>query len=105
MEIGTGRVVPGDTLPSYRGLAAQLTINPNTVAKAYSHLTSQGLVESRKGLGLYVAEPRHILSDSEKEQRLERAIDSFVNETLDLNYTDDELLDRMKKALAKLQAK
>ena len=85
MEIATCHVRPGDLLPSYRGLAAQLTINPNTVAKAYAELANKGLVESRKGLGLFVAEPRQILSDDEKEQLLTRAIESFINNTLDLD--------------------
>jgi GntR family transcriptional regulator len=105
MEIATGRVVPGDPLPSYRGLAMQLMVNPNTVAKAYAQLANQGLVESRKGLGLFVAEPRQILSRNEKEQRLTRAIDGFINETLDLDYGDDEIIERLKQILAKLKAK
>ena len=105
MEIATGRVVPGDPLPSYRGLATQLTINPNTVAKAYAQLASLGLVESRQGLGLFVAEPRRILSEDEKEQRLARAIDGFINETLDLGYDDDEITWRLEEALAQLNVK
>ena len=55
MKIATGELAPGDQLPSVRGLAQQLTINPNTVAKAYAELTAEGWLESRQGLGLYVA--------------------------------------------------
>ena len=103
MEIATCNVRPGDLLPSYRGLAAQLTINPNTVAKAYAELANKGLVESRKGLGLFVAEPRQILSDDEKEQLLARAIESFINNTLDLDYEEDEIIQQLNKALTKLK--
>lgn len=102
MQVAMGHIGPGDALPSYRGLAAQLTINPNTVAKAYSLLTSQGLLESRKGLGLFVAMPREILSRDEKEQRLNRAIDTFVTETVDLNWTDDQIIKRLKSALSRI---
>lgn len=105
MQIATGQVQPGDLLPSYRGLAMQLMVNPNTVAKAYSQLATHGLVESRKGLGLFVAEPRQILSDDEEEQRLNRAVDSFINETIDLNYTDNELVERLETALDDLKDK
>ena len=90
-------------MPSYRGLAAQLTINPNTVAKAYAELANKGLVESRQGLGLFVAEPRQILSDDEKEQLLARAIESFINNTLDLDYEEDEIIQQLNKALTKLK--
>lgn len=41
MQIATGELQPGDQLPSVRGLAQQLTINPNTVAKAYAELTTE----------------------------------------------------------------
>ena len=44
----------GDQLPSVRALAAELTVNPLTVAKAYQELQSAGLVAARKGVGLYV---------------------------------------------------
>ena len=105
MQIATGQVQPGDLLPSYRGLAMQLMVNANTVAKAYSQLASQGLVESRKGLGLFVAEPRRILSQDEEEQRLTRAVERFVNETIDLEYTDEELVQRLEAALDELKEK
>lgn len=44
----------GDQLPSVRALAAELTVNPLTVAKAYQELQAAGLVAARKGVGLYV---------------------------------------------------
>lgn len=99
MEISTGRLPVGSKLPSYRGLAMQLMINPNTVAKAYSELTSQGLAESRKGLGLFVAEPRQILSEDEKENRLDKAVDSFINETVYLKYSTEKIISRLQQKL------
>ena len=70
MKIATGELKTGDQLPSVRGLAQQLTINPNTVAKAYAELTTEGWLESRQGMGLYVATPRQRLSEDERERRL-----------------------------------
>ena len=66
MKIATGELAPGDQLPSVRGLAQQLTINPNTVAKAYAELTTEGWLEPRQGMGLYVSAPRQRLSDDER---------------------------------------
>ena len=74
MKIATGELGAGDQLPSVRGLAQQLTINPNTVAKAYAELTTEGWLESRQGMGLYVATPRQRLSEDERERRFDASL-------------------------------
>ena len=102
MEIATGNLKAGNKLPSYRGLAMQLTINPNTVAKAYAELTSLGLIEARKGLGLFVAEKRQILSNEEQKVRLNKAITNFINETVDLEFSEAEMLSELKNRLSKI---
>lgn len=95
VKIATGELEPGDQLPSVRGLAQQLTINPNTVAKAYAELTTEGWLEARQGMGLYVAIPRQRLSDIERVRRLDMAIDGFVNDVLPLGFPPDEVLARV----------
>ena len=52
--IVAGRLTPGEKLPSIRDLAATLQINPLTVGKAYTELERSGIVEMRRGLGMYV---------------------------------------------------
>lgn len=95
MKIATGELSPGDQLPSVRGLAQQLTINPNTVAKAYTELTTEGWLDSRQGLGLYVAPLRQRLSDAERERRFDDAVQRFVHDVVPLNVTVDEVQTRM----------
>ena len=95
MKIATGELAPGDQLPSVRGLAQQLTINPNTVAKAYAELTTEGWLESRQGMGLYVAAPRQRLSDAERERRLDDAIGRFVNDVIPLGFPPGEVQARV----------
>lgn len=53
--VASGRLGPGDELPTIRALAQQLLINPNTVARAYRELEVEGLVHSRVGHGTHVA--------------------------------------------------
>ena len=103
LEIATGKLLPGSKLPSYRGLAMQLMINPNTVAKAYAELSSQGLIESKKGLGLFVSENRQSLSDDEREQKLAKAVNVFINETVHLNYSEDEIVTEIKNKLKEIK--
>jgi GntR family transcriptional regulator len=95
MKIAIGELESGDQLPSVRGLAQQLTVNPNTVAKAYAELVTEGWLEARQGLGLYVAPPRQRLSDAERERRFDDAVQRFVHDVLPLDVTVDEVHARM----------
>ena len=93
--IANGELPVGAALPSVRGLAQQLTINPNTVAKAYSELTAEGWLDARAGLGLFVAIPRQRLSDDERARRLEDAVQRFVGDVIGLDYPATTVLDRV----------
>jgi GntR family transcriptional regulator len=93
--IANGELPVGAALPSVRGLAQQLTINPNTVAKAYSELTAEGWLDARAGLGLFVAIPRQRLSDDERSRRLEDAVQRFVGDVIGLDYPAATVLDRV----------
>ncbi len=95
LRIATGELETGDQLPSVRGLAQQLTINPNTVAKAYAELTTEGWVDSRQGLGLFVAPLRQRLSEAERERRFDEAVQRFVNDVVPLDVTIEEVHARM----------
>ena len=54
--ITSGVLRPGDWLPSVRQLATELSINPNTIQKAYSEMETRGIIVSVKGRGSFVAE-------------------------------------------------
>ena len=97
--IASGELPVGAQLPSVRGLAQQLTINPNTVAKAYAELTNEGWLDSRQGLGLYVAVPRQRLSDTERERRFAAAVERFGADVIGLDYPLKQVLDRVSTVL------
>jgi GntR family transcriptional regulator len=54
--VAAGVYRPGEALPSLRALAIDIQVNPNTIQRAYEELERQGLVYSRRGRGLFVAE-------------------------------------------------
>jgi GntR family transcriptional regulator len=56
LAVAAGTIQPGERLPVVRELAAQLRINPNTVARVYRELQAEGLLTSRQGSGTFVAE-------------------------------------------------
>ena len=97
--IASGELPVGAALPSVRGLAQQLTVNPNTVAKAYSELTAEGWLDARAGLGLFVAVPRQRLSNDERARRLDDAVQRFVGDVIGLDYPADTVLDRVATEL------
>ena len=78
--VAAGSLRPGDPLPSVRALAEQLVINPNTVARAYADLQREGMVESQRGRGLFVAARRAVLAPEERRRRLDVAIDALLHE-------------------------
>jgi GntR family transcriptional regulator len=54
--VAAGVFRPGEAIPSLRVLAQELIVNPNTVQRAYDELEREGLIEARKGLGMFVAQ-------------------------------------------------
>ena len=80
-KILSGALAPGDRIPSIRDVTAELNVNPNTVAKAYRELELGGLIETRRGMGCFVAEtagakPR--LARTEKRRRLDELSAALV---------------------------
>ena len=100
MKVATAELAVGAQLPSVRGLAQQLAINPNTVAKAYADLVAEGWLESRQGLGLFVAPPRQRLSRAERDKRFDEAVSRFVHEVVALDLGSAEVLARLDAELA-----
>lgn len=98
-KITAGELAVGDQLPSVRGLAQQLAINPNTVSKAYGELVAGGWLQPQAGVGLYVAAQREQLSAAERDRRLDAAVDRFVNDVVAIRCSPDEATERVSQAL------
>ena len=74
-----GRLQPGDRLPTVREVAAAVTINPNTVLKAYRELEHEGLVEGRPGQGTFVV--RSLSGPSPQTlDKLRRGLESWIEQ-------------------------
>ncbi len=66
----SGALAPGSVVPSVRELAAQLRVNPATVAKAYQRLTDAGVLTVKRGEGTYVADEPPRIPESERRRAL-----------------------------------
>lgn len=91
-----GAVPPGSQMPSVRSLAMELSINPNTIQKAFSLLEGQGYIYSVKGRGNYVADTV-ILAEKEKQVLLEET-ENLIRQGRELGIARAEynaVLDRL----------
>jgi GntR family transcriptional regulator len=79
-DISLGVLKPNEVLPSIRDLAAELVVNPNTVARAYRELELEGFITTRKGKASFVAENSSSLIQGEKARLLEDAFDRAIAE-------------------------
>jgi GntR family transcriptional regulator len=89
-QIVTGQLAPGAPVPSVRDLARELRINPATVAKAYQRLCDQGLLETRRGEGSFVATSPPVMTRTERARALREAALRYATSALSLGIARDE---------------
>jgi GntR family transcriptional regulator len=97
LAVARGRLKPGSRLPSVRVLSRELVVNPNTVARVYTELEREGVLNTRPGLGVFVAEPQADLSAAARRQRLAEIIDVFLTDAVHLGFSSDEVLSAVAK--------
>ena len=91
-SIAIGSVRPGEQLPSVREIAVQITVNPNTAAKAYRELEAQGIVEIRRGTGAFVSEKTSGLSLRYKRRLVGELIDRALDEAWRMRMGEEETM-------------
>jgi GntR family transcriptional regulator len=99
LGIATGRLAVGDQLPSVRALAEDLLLNPNTVARAYTDLSRDGMIESRSGRGVFVIRKRRVFTRAAGRRRLDPLLDALIGEALAMDFAREELSDLFEKKL------
>ncbi len=103
--VASGALREGDPLPSVRRLAADLRINPNTIARAYQDLEREGVVRSVPGGGTYVAAHGPGLLKSEKLRRLRPLAQQLAVEAAHLRLDADDLLELLQEEVGELRGK
>lgn len=100
--IADGVVAPGDLLPSVRELARELAINPNTVARAYRDLQSQGVVEFASGIGLAVKSGARRDCQTQRRQLLQHRIGLALEEAYQSGLDSDAIRRLVDTEIARL---
>jgi GntR family transcriptional regulator len=90
--IAAGRLRLGDQLPTVRQLAVDLRINANTVARVYTDLERDGVLETRRGVGSFVrAGPAQARSADEHSRRLKAFVTRMLGDAAAAGFTLEEL--------------
>jgi GntR family transcriptional regulator len=91
--IATGRMQPGEQLPTVRQLAVELSVNANTVARVYAELERAGVIETRRGVGSFIsATPVEARSPREHDRRLRAFVTRVLADADAAGFTVDDIL-------------
>lgn len=95
--IATGRLGPGDQLPTVRQLAVDLQVNANTVARVYSELERAGIIETRRGVGSFIsATPAQAHPPHQHERRLRAFVTRILADADAAGFTIGDVLDALR---------
>ena len=91
--MATGRLRPGDQLPTVRQLAVDLRVNANTVARVYAELERVGVIETRRGVGSFIkATPREAHPPREHDRRLRAFVTRVLADADAAGFTLDDVI-------------
>lgn len=87
-QILTGKLAPGDRIPSVRELAADIEVNRNTVMRSYALMEQEGIIDNRRGIGFFVSEQaRQRLATDEKAQFIRDELPKLIHQAKVLRLT------------------
>ena len=90
--VARGKLQPEDRLPSVRELSRSVVVNPNTIARVYTELEREGILNTRPGLGVFVAQPGSERSRKIRKVLLQEASDRFLTEAVHLGFAAEDVV-------------
>ena len=96
--IATGRLHTGDQLPTVRQLAVELSVNANTVARVYADLERSGVLETRRGVGTFVAARTAAPAEEAlRRSELNRLVDRFLADLSHHGFLVDDAMPEIQR--------
>ena len=91
--IASGLLDAGEQLPTVRALAVELSVNPNTVIKAYSDLEREGMLTTEQGTGTFVGSQRTPgLSEQRRQSKLESLCSEFLSQVARYGFSPEDVV-------------
>ena len=100
-DIALGRLAREERLPTVRQLSQQLTINPNTIAKAYRQLEQEGIIVTRSGAGAFIANLDSMLSRAVRRKVICDELERIVVEAFHMQIDRETMTDWFHAILEK----
>ena len=100
--VARGSLMPEDAIPSVRKLASQLGITPSTVAKAYRELERQGVIETIRAKGTFIARKVELQADDRKLSALHQSLSSIALELKMMGYTKEQAMELMAETFEEI---
>jgi GntR family transcriptional regulator len=98
--VARGEMKEGEQLPSVRELARELSVNPNTIVRAYELLTQEGVVVRRQGAGCFITGRSSALDGRHRRRQLGDLLSRAVTEAFHLGFDADEVRAAVEQALS-----
>ena len=92
ISIAQGGLNPGDQLPTVRQLAVDLSLNPNTVIRAYRELEIQNILDSQQGSGTFVGHKRPEIDRIERQRMLDQVLTELLARAASYGFTVQDVL-------------
>ena len=93
--IAAGTLPPGHQLPTVRQVAVDLSINPNTVVRAYRELEIRGVLETQQGTGTFISQQKVKPDEVERQRQLTQLVSEFVSRAGAAGFTIEELQEQL----------
>jgi len=103
--IANGALKVGDFIPSVRESAKTLAVNPNTVARAYRQLQSEGIVKGMRGTGMKVSKTAAGLCKEDREELIATRLNSVLDEALRSGISEEKILSKVQREIKRLKRK
>jgi GntR family transcriptional regulator len=101
--VARGQLKPDERLPSVRELSQTLVVNPNTIARAYTELEREGVLYTRPGMGVFVAQVGQDLSKRARRDRLLVSLDRLLVDAVRLGFGVEELIELVAERAKQFQ--
>jgi GntR family transcriptional regulator len=97
--VARGILVPGERMPTVRELAVELSLNPNTVAKAFQKLEQEGIIETMRSRGTFVAGRTEVLDMEAARQQLVDLVEKVLVEAYHLGLKREDIKQLFEESL------
>ena len=94
--LASGALVVGDQLPTVRQLAVDLSINPNTVVRAYRELELGGLLETHQGTGTFISAYKPKAGEGDRQRQLAQIVGDCVARAGAAGFTVENLIEELR---------